>query len=255
MAIPNLFIIGASKCGTTSLYDDLVKTDQVGRHVYNTKEPMLFNRDIYSKGSDFISNCFESDFNYILDASTIYSVCKYTAVRILQTCGGSAKFIFCYRNRFERIKSHWNMINNYRPGRESHFSEAICRNIESFRHTNFEYEYEYMPYLDYKGGCYIPYYIEASMYYDCIVPYLILFNRKNFFFFNLDEDIKPQYENLSSFLDIDVEYRETHIRKSTRNAFDKSELLPDAYNFLERLFEKDQNNFESININNGVIAK
>jgi Sulfotransferase family len=49
--MPNLFLIGAAKAGTTALYDYLAQHPQV--FLSRIKEPMFFSRDeYYARGLD-----------------------------------------------------------------------------------------------------------------------------------------------------------------------------------------------------------
>ena len=50
--MPNLFVVGAAKAGTTALYDYLAQHPQV--FLSRVKEPMFFSReDYYARGLDW----------------------------------------------------------------------------------------------------------------------------------------------------------------------------------------------------------
>jgi Sulfotransferase family len=55
--MPNLFIIGAAKAGTTALYDYLAQHPQV--FLSPDKEPMYFSRDeYYARGPDWYEHLY-----------------------------------------------------------------------------------------------------------------------------------------------------------------------------------------------------
>ena len=91
---PNLFIIGAPKCGTTAL------ADWLGAHpsIFITlpKEPWFFNTDFGPRGpcanlTEYERLCLEatSDHQYIGEASTIYMASSDAVPHILSRYPGS----------------------------------------------------------------------------------------------------------------------------------------------------------------------
>ena len=107
-------IIGAMKCGTTSLYDYLIKHPEICPAI--SKEPEFFSENQshgvnVDKYSDLWS--FENTIHkYVLEASTGYT--KYpTEPNVPQNIfnyGISPKFIYIMRNPFDRISSHYNFM-------------------------------------------------------------------------------------------------------------------------------------------------
>ena len=111
----NLFIIGAQKCGTSTLFDNLVKH----KNIYGgkIKEKNYFSHEyLYQKGPEWYHNLFpkSSIFNkvtkksYFLDASPSYLMCKEAADKIFKY-NPNAKFIVMMRNPVDRAFSAWNM--------------------------------------------------------------------------------------------------------------------------------------------------
>lgn len=105
-------IIGAMKCGTTSLFDLLSRHPQVVAS--NEKEPHFFTRaeDPISELEEYFAYwCYEPAHHQIcLEASTSYTKYPLDDVRAsaaaMRASGLNFKFIYIVRNPLERIISH-----------------------------------------------------------------------------------------------------------------------------------------------------
>lgn len=108
--LPNFIVIGAPKCGTTSICDLLSKNPDI--FISSPKEPRFFSHDeIYSNGIEWYKSLFESAINKkaIGEGSTSYSTStrdKQSAERIYNTIPHS-RIIYCVRNPIKRIESIW----------------------------------------------------------------------------------------------------------------------------------------------------
>lgn len=110
----NVFLIGAMKCGTTSLYDYLAKNPEIA--LPPIKEPEFFSKNMdlnQYKNGEYL-NLFKIDdtSKYTLDASTGYT--KYpneigVPQRIFNT-NLRPMFIYIVRNPYDRIESHFNFM-------------------------------------------------------------------------------------------------------------------------------------------------
>jgi len=210
---PNAFLLGASKCATTSIFSWFNRHPQVATPY--PKEVMFFPRDIYSKHdfNDIMHKAYNGTVHagahrkdIILDATTLNLLIPYCVDRIKEYSGTDSKLIVCVREPIMRAYSHWWMTKSYRPGRDHNsFEDALKRNMDCFDPDKFKHEFDYMPYTDYKGGCYIPYYIEAGLYWRQIKRYKDA-GFKNILVLNF-EDIKskPQstYKIICNYLGID----------------------------------------------------
>ena len=106
--LPNLFILGAGKCGTTSLYHILRQHKDI--HVSSIKEPSFFCW-YFQVVKDPITyfHLFDSNARYRLEASHVYMSNPETAP-VLKALFPQAKFIVTLRNPKKRslfaVSSH-----------------------------------------------------------------------------------------------------------------------------------------------------
>jgi len=117
---PNLFILGAPKCGTTSLARWLATHPDI--YAPSVKEPHHYNIDekqVYFPGRDEYLELFEGaeGFRYRLDASVWYLHSREAVSGILSDCP-DARFLVCLRNPVDMAFSlHSQYLN--KTGRES----------------------------------------------------------------------------------------------------------------------------------------
>lgn len=133
MRLPDFFIIGAAKAGTTSLYKALSQHPEL--FFSSPKEPEFFARDdLYNDGLEGYRQLFEkaSPHQKVGEASTLYSLTPHfprTAERI-RTHVPDAKFIYVMRQPVERAYSYYvQILKNYRNAtgdREIHRSFEDC---------------------------------------------------------------------------------------------------------------------------------
>ena len=146
--LPNTYIIGFAKCGTTSLYTYLIEHPQIhasftkeihyfdynerfkrGKNWYRSNFPLLIQKIIYEqfKKKKFVS----------IDATPRY-INHPHAMRRIKKITPNAKFIVIVRNPIERAYSHYNMTYMMQQiPEELTFSESI-KNEES--RVDGEYE-------------------------------------------------------------------------------------------------------------------
>lgn len=132
MCKPNLFIVGAPKCGTTFLYHVLLNSNEiVGSRI---KEPNYYCRNEVSTLSKIVSRIkiacnkfdahneyvysreaylklfegFNKNSKYFLDSSTNYLLSLNAAKEIFND-NPNSKIIICYREPTERLISHFKM--------------------------------------------------------------------------------------------------------------------------------------------------
>jgi hypothetical protein len=140
--LPNTFIAGAQKSGTTAL------CHLIGRHpevvLSNPKEPAFFSRQRNLSAVQLYEQCFETRTGVtpraIVDGSTAYMVDPSAAARIRSVLGHDIRFIFCLRDPAERMTSaYWHQAkkgHDLRPLKdvfsfESGTLEDVVREEES----------------------------------------------------------------------------------------------------------------------------
>jgi hypothetical protein len=125
MNFPNFIILGETKCGTTSLYEDIVKHPNIipaignkttadyegGTISLSQKEIRFFDR-YWSWGLNWYKKCFPKlKENQITgEASPTYLYRKQALQRIFQTMPSSTKLIITLRNPIDRLYSHYHHV-------------------------------------------------------------------------------------------------------------------------------------------------
>jgi hypothetical protein len=202
--LPNTYIIGAAKAGTTSLYDLLAQHPDV--YFSFDKEPMFFSRDdYYSRGIDWYKQTYFSEagnYSIIGEATPHYLYWgEKVAGRIRSAYSRiSPKFLVILRNPIERAYSwYWNMKME---GRESlSFSEAI-RSEEERVISNWD---EIFPYGAMTYG-----YIRGGEYSRQIESFSSVFGAENLHVMFLDDlrkDPDKLLSELCGFLGIDRNFQ------------------------------------------------
>lgn len=115
MTRPNFFILGAPKCGTTSLASWLAQHHNVFMSAH--KEPHYFNTDdtfrFYHKESEYLSLFSDADSRHLAigEASTWYLFSQEAVRNIEKFTNLSAKYIVCIRDPVEMVQSlHGQML-------------------------------------------------------------------------------------------------------------------------------------------------
>ena len=109
MSLPNFMCIGASKSGTTSLYDILKQHSNIFLPTF--KEPHFFDiSPVYEHGISWYDKTYFSGVKKekcIGDFTPTYLFDKYAPERILSSLGKNVKFIIILRNPVDRAYSHY----------------------------------------------------------------------------------------------------------------------------------------------------
>jgi hypothetical protein len=127
--LPNLFILGVAKSGTTTLADALRQHPEV--FITPTKEPTFFSSDInYARGMDWYLRTFfpaADNFRYRGEASPSYIYFADKAARRMRADLGAQdlRFMVILRNPVDRAYSHyWHNVHRWRQENLS-FEQAL----------------------------------------------------------------------------------------------------------------------------------
>lgn len=151
MPLPDFVIIGAMKCGTSSLHAQLAL--QPGFFMSEPKEPNFFSDDdVYAKGRDWYQGLFAAAAdNDIKGESSTHYTKRPTypdCFERLSSALPSARFIYVMRNPIDRLVSHY--IHEWTMGNATgSISEEIERCRELIDYGRYAYQLE--PYLERYG--------------------------------------------------------------------------------------------------------
>lgn len=191
--LPNFFIIGAAKSGTTALFDLLAQHPQV--YVPYVKEPTFFNNDgNYSKGLEWYKKTYfnhankfpargEATPHYLYwgekVASRFQQIYKPTEV----------KFIVIFRDPVKRAYSQY-WMDTHRGIESLSFKDALNSEDQRLKDMFLDLERDgLLKYGYYKGGCY------ATL----LQPYLLRFPIDQFHFL-LQEDLNLNFSSSMAHL-------------------------------------------------------
>ncbi len=177
MALPNTFLIGAQKSGTTIVYDILSQHPDIYAP-FQVKDLPFFTKDAwYNKGSDFYEALFDSWRNQHIIASADVNLAYFQeAPERLYHFDPGLNLLFMVRNPIDRAYSGYNYA--VQRGLENRtFSEAIEEEIAGKQAYQTYFQ---KAQLDYTGH---------SLYYHQIQRYLHFFNR-NQLYIGIFEDYK-----------------------------------------------------------------
>ncbi len=192
---PNFFIVGAPKCGTTSMWAYLRQHPDI--FMPKVKEPNYFCSDMPSRHAIWVNKSvgdylklFGKFINEkrIGDASVTYLYSRIAAQNI-KKFDPNSKIIIMIRNPVDAICSEFHM--NVANGVETIFDLEIALYSENYRNLSpFEHE---------------TYYINKVRYSKSISRYLKVFDRENIFIIVFDdfiENTKLIYLKTLEFLEI-----------------------------------------------------
>jgi len=211
MRLPNFMCIGASKSGTTTLYEILKQHSEV--FVPSFKEPHFFdNHFIYNNGLEWYYNTyFKRVKNKIRigDFTPSYLFEKKSAKRIFYDLGKDVKFIVILRNPVDRAYSLY--LHSKRDQHETlSFKDAL--KIEKERLNNARKQNDYLSELRLS-------YVEQGLYGKMLEEYFKYFSKENFLIIHFEEEfIRKREETISrifSFLELQYEQLNIGIKSNT----------------------------------------
>ena len=139
---PNLFIIGASKCGTTMLHDLLAQHPDV--FMSSPKELWHFNRTNYREREDAYLAFFNEGAGFAVrgESTPIYSeTLAFPHVpEAIHRFSPQAKIIYMVREPFKRFRSQWaQTLDNGHWARHTHYDSIMPTTFQEavFKHPPF----------------------------------------------------------------------------------------------------------------------
>ncbi|HWM87528.1 MAG TPA: sulfotransferase domain-containing protein [Kofleriaceae bacterium] len=183
MPLPNLIIIGAQKCGTTSMHAYLGRHRQIA--MSETKELDFFiDRRNWSKGVEWYAAQFSDDAAVRGESSPNYTWTRaFPGVpERMHSVVPDARLIFMVRDPIQRVISHW--IHNYSNGREN---RPLAEVVGDHR------------------------YYDRSLYWTQVSAFLEHYDRSRILVVAMDELQKQARETMRrvfDFVELDDDFRE-----------------------------------------------
>lgn len=204
LRVPNLFIVGASKAGSTTLWYLLKQHSKIfmpQEEFY--KEPCFFSPS-GNLGKYTLQSYLElykdatAEHKYVGDASTTY-ITDPESAGLIHACSPDAKIIVILRNPIERAYSLYNWMRQEGYEWAQSFEKALelegsrkKKSIPSLLHPNYKYNYLY-----YESGCYGK---QVKRYIDLFGKNVLVLVFKD-----LKQDPSGTLEKIYDFLEIDAE--------------------------------------------------
>lgn len=220
--IPNLFIIGAPKCGTTSLHQWLGDHPQI--HMSKVKEPFFFNNHESQLKLDHNSyfKLFETpnkNIAYFGEATPFYMYSKTAIKKILDTSPNS-KFLITVRNPVNLFESLF--YQNLKLNMENHKNlEEAWKSLDDVR---------VFPSLRYKKICSLAKYVRE------VKKYINTNNLKVITLDDLTNNPHGSMNEICGFLNVDKFYQGYSFKNYNKRAVVKFPLMNSYYlNLIEKL--------------------
>lgn len=193
--LPNFFVLGASKAGSTSLNFYLDQHPEI--YMGADKEPEFFQNDEdYKKGLNWYVKTYfsKADFNCpVGEASASYLYYSKVANRLSKLPQENQRFIVLLRDPVDRAYSqYWHQV---RRGETRTFKHAIDDEFNLLGYS-INSIFNYPP---------ESYYLGRSMYYEHLANYMKHFRREQFLLVFLDElKSSPQkvFDKICDFLSV-----------------------------------------------------
>ena len=200
MALPNLFIVGAAKSGTTSLHNYLHQHPDV--FMCNPKEPhYLINQEIgINRIPVGITNFIEytdlfsegEDKKYRGESSVMYLMYPEIVIpKIKNQFGEDSKIIIMLRNPVERAYSGYQHVKRYNVMESLSFEQALEKSENRYHNTS-----NMTP---------ASRYLELGMYFEQVKIFIEEFDNVHVIIYDdYKNDFSSEMDNVFKFLDVDA---------------------------------------------------
>ncbi len=185
---PTFLCIGAQKSGTTLLYEQLKKIDDL--YLPRVKEVHFFDRpSSYIKGVQWYKDTFfqnPKNLKVLGEITPSYIYLKDIPKKIYESLGSDTKFIVILRNPVDRAYSHY--IMRYKRDEEKYsFNDALVLE-QSRTDSTIENKRKYS-------------YAHRGLYASQLSEYFKYFNKNNFHFILFEDFIKNQDFHIKEICD------------------------------------------------------
>ncbi len=239
---PNLFIVGHTRSGTTSLKSYLEQHPDVFM-IHNKKGYFGFDTDYNSEQEylDLFSNAQNQ--KIIAEKCTDYLLCSTTAKR-LKLFAPNSKIIIMLRNPIEQTYSLHRYLLNETLETYDDFQDAL--NAEQYRKQESTTK-KYSPHIFYR---------DQMKYNEMVKRYLDVFGKENvmiIIFDDMKNNVLEIYKKTCIFLDIDINFMPIFEIKNASRAYRSKKLqilfkkTPESIKFFFRKIPFSQNFYKKIN--------
>jgi len=228
MALPDFYILGEMKCGSTSLWNYLRKHPQIVggiKGVFGGKEVNHLNR------ANFNIKEYKKQFpqakkgTVIVEGSVRYFV-RSSVINRMKQYNSNAKFVLILRDPVDRTYSHYNHKALRNPEKTMNFERMIKKEIEYLKKNNFTKS-------NYADGI-----IWHSLYYIHLKRWLEEFNVEQFLVLktkDLDRDPQGICSRIFKFVGVKDFPIHLFIRYLAGDYADRK-LKPNTRKYLENFF-------------------
>lgn len=260
----NAFIIGTQKGGTSSLYDILLKSKDVGGSIQ--KEVMFFShQENYMRGFDWYHTQLKQPLisvlnppKVLLDATPEYMFYEMCAERI-HDYNKNAKLVFVLRNPVDRAYSHWNMYRQFYNSLSDDDNWLFQRHFDLLEKNlaeNLKKLFEMKEWPSFEEAIAIeletkdsqePSFLARGRYDEQIKRYLQFFEKEKIYV-DFSETLKSNksefVRRVSNFLDIEIEHKQSF--KDTHQRSYASKMKSSTRTKLNQYFEKSNERLEKL---------
>jgi hypothetical protein len=201
--LPDFLIIGAKRCGTTSLFTNLPKHPSI---INSHHDNMGFFNDNFHLGVNWYKSFFPTQAfmekskkkygtSLSFDTTTTYMEHSSTAENVKKT-KPDMKIIIMLRNPIDRAYSQYNRTIKIDGIKSRNFEDVVMTEIEKLSdHKNTSFQI-----LRDESN-----YIKKGLYYEQLKPWFELFPRKNIGIFSTEDfknDSQKTYDKIFDFLEL-----------------------------------------------------
>lgn len=239
--IPNFLVIGAARCGTTTLHHYLRSHPNIFVPRNKRPEPHFFMKsDEFSKGFEYYCNKYFIEASYAkaigeISTSNLYQ--PWVAGRIKKYLP-NIKLIICLRNPIERAYSNY-LFTRQNKLENLSFEKAIYSESKRILETEEKWK-EISPYA----------YLDRGLYFKQIQNYLKYFDKEQMFFIFFDDFIaqpKLVLKELFTFLEVNKDFLPKSLGIKLNSVEKRDISIPDDLrNYMKNYFKKSNNNLENL---------